>query len=197
MERFYNTIRMLKLNKQQISNQNIDFLKQFENEAPCIFNKDEHYRLLTYLSNQLDYKFIIDAGTCTGHSAICLAQNKNNIIFTYDINLFEDKRVLDYKNIKFIQKSILEEDTRILLMAHMIFLDIDPHDGIQENMFISKLSEINYRGIVLCDDIHLNHKMNSWWDSITIPKLDITFLGHGSGTGLINFSSNEITIDIA
>jgi predicted O-methyltransferase YrrM len=42
----------------------------------------------------------------------------------------------------------------------LILLDIDPHDGIQEAKFLDILRRIQYQGIVIMDDIHLNPAMD-------------------------------------
>jgi hypothetical protein len=49
---------------------------------------------------------------------------------------------------------------------------------------------MDYKGYVFCDDIHLNHNMENWWQSVKIEKYDITDIGHFSGTGLINFNQD-------
>jgi hypothetical protein len=71
-----------------------------------------------------------------------------------------------------------------------IFIDVDPHDGIQETKMIQKLVDKKYKGYVLLDDIHLNQAMQNFWDSIpvTVRKVDLTEIGHWSGTGLLIFS---------
>ena len=70
-----------------------------------------------------------------------------------------------------------------------------------------KLKENNYKGIILYDEIKLGlghsangtrstqHKMSDFWDKVDkIYKLDITNVGHWSGTGLVNFNNNNIII---
>jgi hypothetical protein len=39
------------------------------------------------------------------------------------------------------------------------------------------------------------HKMTDFWDKVdNFDKLDITNVGHRSGTGMINFNNNNIII---
>jgi predicted O-methyltransferase YrrM len=76
----------------------------------------------------------------------------------------------------------------------MIFIDVDPHDGIQETKMIGKLIEKQYKGIVLLDDIRLNQDMYDMWTSIPLSdeqKIDMTSFGHYSGTGMLLFLSTS------
>ena len=59
------------------------------------------------------------------------------------------------------------------------------HDGVHEKLFYEWLIRINYSGIILFDDIHLNREMKYFWESIKHKKEDITHIGHFSGTGVV------------
>jgi hypothetical protein len=72
-----------------------------------------------------------------------------------------------------------------LLASPFIFIDVDPHDGIQEKAFHEFFLTVRYKGITLWDDIHLTPVMEQWWNSIESHKVDLTKLGHASGTGMI------------
>jgi hypothetical protein len=87
------------------------------------------------------------------------------------------------------------EDLPSLLDAPMMMLDTN-HDGTFEREFVRELMRLEYRGIVLCDDIHLNDEMKQFWESIALPKVDLTSVGHWSGTGAILFDSASINIAI-
>ena len=67
------------------------------------------------------------------------------------------------------------------------------HDGFQEQNFTDLLKKIDYKGYVLCDDIHLpwSPQMDVWWNSLEIEKYDLTDIGHTWGTGLINFHQDK------
>ena len=84
----------------------------------------------------------------------------------------------------------------------LLFLDVDPHDGLQEINIIQALLTIGYTGIIVCDDIHLNEQMEDWW-SVKMPtffpqlkQVDLTKYGHWSGTGAIVFDSSKYDIVI-
>jgi hypothetical protein len=85
-----------------------------------------------------------------------------------------------------------------IIQSKMIILDVDPHDGFQEKDFLQKLIERNYQGIVVVDDIHLNIEMKQFWDNIplNIKKVDVTHLGHHSGTGIIVFDPQNIDVSL-
>jgi hypothetical protein len=53
--------------------------------------------------------------------------------------------------------------------------------------FIDYLTKNNYNGIVIFDDIRTNTELAKIWNSITQEKIDITDIGHGSGTGIVFF----------
>ena len=58
---------------------------------------------------------------------------------------------------------------------------------------ISKLIEMDFKGILLLDDIHLNPEMQSFWDWIPVGrKVDLTRLGHHSGTGAVLFGDSKL-----
>jgi hypothetical protein len=77
----------------------------------------------------------------------------------------------------------------------IIFIDVDPHDGVQERKMISKLIDMNFNGILLLDDIHLNPEMQSFWDWIPVGrKVDLTSFGHFSGTGAVLFGDSDLKI---
>ena len=113
----------------------------------------EHYKLLGFLSTLFEGRNIIDGGSRTGMSALALGANKRNFIRSYDLIEVSPAYKNDYPNISFFQKDLLTESPEILLNSPLIFLDLDPHDGVQETRFFDILRNIGYRGIVILDDI--------------------------------------------
>ena len=97
-----------------------------------------------------------------------------------------------------------------ILTSDIIMVDIDPHTGILEYEFYLFLKKNNYKGIIIFDDIMLSkpgHKyehrkkeghfmfQNLWEKIPDNEKIDITHLGHESGTSIVNFNpENKITI---
>lgn len=188
----------IKLNKNEIKSINLDFYgEETLNETVFLRSEKEHYRLLVYLTNYFDNIKIIDASTLHGLSALGLSQNKKNKVITYDINVNPNllKLVKDSTNIERKILDINEENWEFINQSKFILLDIDPHDGQQEKKFIEKLKEINYEGFLICDDIHLNNEMEYWWNSLDLKKIDVTEIGHHSGTGIIIMGDFDITIE--
>lgn len=185
----------MKLVKNEIKNVELNYFNNLMIDFSYLKNYNEHYRLLTYISYQYINELIIDAGTCQGHSCLALAQNRNNLIRTYDIVSKDIHYITDnYMNvIKKILDINLEIDS-ILESAKIILLDIDPHDGITEIQFYNKLLNTNFKGFLICDDININDDMKKFWNSIDKEKYDISDIGHWSGTGIVNFSDEKIEI---
>ena len=179
------------INKKEVYSQNMEFFN-FDAEAyPYLKMDTEHYKLLSYLTKSMDGITIIDAGTSQGHSCLALAQNPKNKVITYDIVNKHFDFFDSHKNIEFKKLDINNESPEIIKSAKIILLDIDPHDGIQEIKFTNYLKDIGYKGYVICDDINLNNPMRNWWTSLSIEKYDVTDVGHGTGTGIINYNEDK------
>jgi hypothetical protein len=72
-------------------------------------------------------------------------------------------------------------------------LDID-HEYHNEIQIYHTLANRGWKGIIVCDDIHLNDPMKRFWDEVSHPKIDITKYGHGSGTGVIVMDNTEFEL---
>lgn len=171
--------------KELILNTDLSFAKSFVNAAH--YNQmsaiKEHYRLMAYLSKQVDNQIVYDIGTYKGLSGIAMSANISNKVISYDIvNYLE---VTSPSNVEFKIGNCYEDPQ--LLNSPLILLDVDPHDGIFETKFVSWLNENNYKGMVVFDDIHLNFGMQNFWNNVSNKKFDVTDVGHYSGTGIAIF----------
>lgn len=147
----------------------------------------EHYQLLAYVSMAYSGETIYDIGTHYGNSSLAMAYNPDAKIVSYDIEMtlrVKNKPTnIDYRIGDFTKNPDV-------LKSPFIFIDVDPHDGIQEKAFHEYFLATGYKGLVMWDDINLVD-MNPWWNSVTEPsvrKVDLTAVGHHSGTGLIIYS---------
>jgi len=72
----------------------------------------------------------------------------------------------------------------------LIVLDIS-HNGDDERKFYKALLEAEFDGFLVLDDIYLQRDgdMRGFWESIEEPKMDLTKMGHCTGTGLVYFSN--------
>ena len=157
----------------------------------------EHYKLLAYLGNQWNGVELFDIGTHRGASALALSYNKANTVHSFDISQLYTlpKR----ENIEYHVADLFDETVRAgwedrLLASPMILVDIDPHEGTREWLFYQWLLEKNYKGILVCDDIWYFKEMRDqfWYKIPSESKVDVTELGHWSGTGIVRFSANEL-----
>lgn len=177
----------------------------------------EHYFFLASLGIQLQNKKIIELGTHKGVSAVVLnygnkKHNNNNTIITYDINdvllpqIFENTNI-QYKIENLFDINIREHNKEHILSSDIIFIDIDPHEGVLELEMYHWLKENNYKGLLFFDDIHLGpghmgttsgNSMQQFWDKVDNKyKIDLTHVGHWSGTGLVcfQFENHDIILD--
>jgi len=163
----------------------------------------EHYRLFAYLSLAFDNADLLDIGMWCGASAISLAYNPTNHVNTFDITTkATSESFLDYVaredvNITMNIDSFLDiKYEELILNAELISIDID-HSGILEYQLISFLKAKEWKGLLIMDDIDTHAGVKRVFDGISnLPKWNIKKYGHGSGTGLINFSDNiEIVLE--
>lgn len=145
----------------------------------------EHYQLISWVASQFAGQKIMDIGTHYGNSSLAMAADPSADVISYDIvdvkRLYNPPTNCQYKIGDF------REDP-VTLTSPFIFIDVDPHDGIQEKDFHDWFLANNYKGITLWDDIHCNTQMSVWWskvDGANIKKVDLTEIGHWSGTGMI------------
>lgn len=162
----------------------------------------EHYQLLAYLSTKFAGQTIFDIGTHFGSSAHALAFNRTNHVHSFDVQ----DRVPAYRrtiapNISFHLTNLFDPATREewklrILAAALIFIDIEPHDGRPEFEFLQWLKANNYRGTVVFDDIWFFKSMrNNLWYQIDLPKIDVSHIGHWSGTGIVSFGTDAVTCE--
>jgi predicted O-methyltransferase YrrM len=181
------------LDYSKIIQENIEYLEK-DLGLNWVYRKGEAFQLLSHITKQFNNITIIDAGTHYGWSAYCLKENPKNKVITYDItDRFNNEYLKAVSNVEVKILDINKEDHQIIHSAEVIYLDIDPHDGLQEKVFTDLLDRIEWQGYLFCDDIHINSGMENWWNSINLDKYDLTEVGHTHGTGLVTYN-REISI---
>lgn len=151
------------------------------------YTATEHYNLLAYISTCIDNITILDIGTFRALSAIALSYNKANKVYSFDTGAhMEYSRLFsDLTNIKFTIDNVINGKYDELIQdSSLILLDTN-HLGDFELEFHNYLIKIGYKGTVLYDDIQLNDEMKEFWSNITHTKLDISHIGHITGTGVV------------
>ena len=183
---------------------------------------DHYHAILAHLSTYFNDSIIVDMGTHTGNSAAALSYNKSNKVYTFDIAPTEQAAELfkedEYKNIIYIIGNCIENnwygqplgpfstnlseplksEKEIFLSSELIFLDIDPHDGVQEPQVLDFLITNDWKGIMVCDDIgHQHPPMHDWWNSIELPTYTIrNKYAAFKGTGIVCFDGQEVLSDV-
>ena len=132
-----------------------------------------HYqgRILSVLSKLIRPKTILELGTFTGYSALCLAEglDKNGVLHTIDINeelVDFQKRYFDKSDYgsQIIQHlgSALDIITTIETTFDLVFMDADKPNYI--NYFHQIIDKLNPGGVILSDNV--------LWSGKVIEALD-------------------------
>ena len=184
----------------------LQYARWHENAKFIAAPSGEHYKLLATIASRFVRGRFYDVGTYLGHSALALAHRSvelGNRVISYDIeDCFikgaqpDASSIKSHPCIELRVKDALEDVAEIAANADIVLLDVTPHDGKQERVFIAELIRLGFKGVLLLDDIHLNPDMNALWQWVPAPrKIDLTEVGHWSGTGVAVFDP-EGTIDI-
>ena len=147
------------------------------------------FKLYAYLSTLFNNKIILDVGTEYGNSALSFSYNESNKVISYNI-IEQGASSISKENITWKVMDFRNDDTIDYDNVEVICIDVDPHDGKQEVEMIQFLKDKKWSGILLLDDIHKDHQMDNFWNSLDFSedvKYDITPIGHSSGTGVILF----------
>ena len=177
-----------------------------------ISNLSNHYILLKAISEALNAKQIVEIGTASGMSLASFLQSKyTSKVYTWDLYpISHPDSAHWYENIdtkNFVDNFLNENSERfsqfvedinnpeifkkrksILENADIIFID-GPHNGIFEQELFNKIMTISLKrnSILILDDIKVS-SMVSFWDQIVLPKLDISHIGHITGTGIVKLN---------
>ncbi|MCX7590152.1 MAG: methyltransferase [Kiritimatiellae bacterium] len=159
----------------------------------------EHYRLLAGFVAYLQPATVVEIGTDTGLSALCLCKYlpSNGRVVTFDLvpwekipnsclsrEDFADGRLT--QEIADLSKPETFEKYRTLLAKAELFFVDGPKDGRFEYLFSAHLDTLQFSKPpwVIFDDIR-DRNMLRLWRELRHPKLDISCFGHWTGTGLV------------
>jgi hypothetical protein len=171
-------------------------MRPFVGDSEWFYAKSgvEHHRLLAYLSTMFEGRTLVDIGTHQGDSALALAYNEANRVLSFDVVDKIPTRRRRRKNIAYHLANLFDPATREkwkkeLLGSACVFVDVDPHEGVHELDLVSWLRDNAYRGIIVLDDIWYFKPMRDrlWYRIEDQHKLDVTHVGHWSGTGIVSF----------
>ena len=157
----------------------------------------EHYRLLVFMAQHLENKTIVDIGTHKGASALALSQGRRSQVHSFDIShQVAPSLVNSLSSVHFhvddcLSPQGLEKYRDLLLASNLIFVDVDPHEGHSEFGLYSFLRDNHYQGFLCADDIwQFDGMRDNFWSQVPLThKLDLTEVGHSSGSGFISFEN--------
>lgn len=153
----------------------------------------EHYRLLNALATSAS--LLVEVGTFRGEGALALMEGGGEVV-TFDVVRWDEVpgtwlRGEDFQGKGLVQHvaDLSRQDMYsvyrdLLRRADVLFID-GPKDGRFERRFIQNLLRDKPHGkqLLVFDDIRLNAMLRFWRD-LPLPKMDITSLGHVTGTGI-------------
>lgn len=187
----------MKLTLSGLQSVDLDKMRPFVGESEWLYAKPgiEHYQLLAYLSTMFEGRTIFDIGTHHGDSAHALAYNANNSVLSFDVvdrvpAHRHARQNITYQQADLFDLAVRETWREELLGSVLIFLDIDPHEGSREHELVEWLRTNRYGGIIVLDDIWYFKSMRDllWYRIEGAHKLDVTRVGHWSGTGIVSFA---------
>ena len=156
----------------------------------------DHYKLLKSIAVSIDAAKVIDIGTYTGMSSLAFMDAgcevmSFDIVSPFDFNdcLIQDSD-LENGNLNLITENLMDDNIFRKYSKHFIDADIIFFDGPKfggfEQKLLPKILNLEFRKntLVIMDDIQMK-KMKILWYEIEFPRLDLTLLGHLSGTGVI------------
>jgi|TARA_B110001452_G_scaffold18969_1_gene15371 caffeoyl-CoA O-methyltransferase len=132
-------------------------------------------RILSFLSQSIKPKTILEIGTYTGYSALCMAEGLQNdgVLYTIDINkelaLFAQKyfNKSSHKNlIKMMVGNALEIIPNLNFNWDLVFIDADKEN--YSNYFDNVIEKVNKGGMIIADNVLWSGKVIR-----STPKNDI------------------------
>jgi len=163
----------------------------------------EHYRLLAGLVAHLAPTTIVEIGTLTGLSALCLKKylRPEGKLVTFDLvpwdkvpdsclvpGDFADGR-LSQQLANLAEPDAFRRHAALLSKADFLFVD-GPKDRKFEPAFAARLDTLAFAKPpwVIFDDIR-DMNMLRFWRELKKPKLDLSCFGHWTGTGLVYWTA--------
>lgn len=194
------------LSKEAVSQVDLTHLAHFLQWNPVYqqyFVKEvgqEPFKLFAYLSKQIG-GVAIDMGTLYGSSALALSYNENTKVVSFDtVRHIPDSQdivtPLKRPNIKMFVCSC-QAVLHYAATADVIVLDIDIRFSQEIRKIINELDYFKFKGILVLDNININDEMKQLWHEVANhhKKLDVTAIGHHTGTGIIVYNPSHIDID--
>jgi predicted O-methyltransferase YrrM len=148
-------------------------------------------RLLSMISHMIKPKYILEIGTYTGYSAICLAEGlqENGKLITIDVNPENEELVYDFINqsnnadkIKHIIGDAYQIIKTLNYPFELVFIDADKPN--YEKYYEQVLALIPSGAFILLDNVLWSGKV-----------LDSSFIENNRDTKILHDLNNKITAD--
>ncbi len=165
----------------------------------------DHYRLLAALVRLLKPALVVEIGTYQGHGVLSMLPElpEGGRIATFDIVpwtkvpdcLLKTEDLSDGRVSQILADLGDSQDVKrhadLICAADLIFVDA-AKDGQLERRILAGFESLKLKDgvVVVFDDIR-QWNMLDIWRRIERPKLDVTTLGHYSGTGLIDWTGRR------
>lgn len=117
-------------------------------------------RILSFLSSAIKPKYILEIGTYTGYSALCMAEglSKNGKLVTIDKNIELETMVKKYINdspyknqMEFINANAIDVIPTLNLEWDLVFIDADKENYI--NYFDLVIDQVKKGGWIIADNV--------------------------------------------
>ncbi|MEX2242215.1 MAG: hypothetical protein WD716_00050 [Fimbriimonadaceae bacterium] len=150
---------------------------------------DKYFKGLAAYCRTFSVNGALELGTCTGASAVCLAKYAGSVV-TCDLTDWSVADPAIFTGRLAFRKCETASDVLRLdyCKFDVAFVDID-HLGLTERLIHLKLHADGFRGDVFYDDIRANAEMESFWDSVHEPKLELDW--HSSGFGIVRYGGGK------
>lgn len=164
----------------------------------------EHYRLLAGFVARFQPRLVVEVGTFTGISALSLLKYlpADGRLVTFDLIPWKDLtdtclRSEDFADGRLTQQladladpGVFRRHADLIAKADLLFVD-GPKDRKFEPAFARNLDTLDFPRppLVIFDDIR-DMNMLRFWRELGKPKLDLSSLGHWTGTGLVSWTKN-------
>lgn len=191
----------MKITYQGVDSVDLEIMRPFVRDSEWFYAAPgvEAHKLLAYLSTQYAGATFFDIGTHLGDSAHALAYTATNRVESFDIVDKVAPHRKELENVTFHRDDLFDPATRAkwkarLLASALIYLDVDPHNGVMEFEFVAWLRANGYKGLIVLDDIWYFQPMrnNLWYRIEPQYRTDVTHLGHWSGTGIVSFDQQVV-----
>lgn len=184
------------------------------------FAQNEAYRLLAYLAARVPGR-IVDIGSTRLHSAAALwvgraskeaarsqssgapgtTETPETVLETFDAGPTR-KQLMGGTGARAQDAGIVvrtEDPLEVLTPERLatvglIALDVEPHDGTYERIFIQAMLDRGYRGLLVLDNYRVSQGMQNVYRWAPVRKVDVTDMAHWSGTAVLVFNSEHADV---